>query len=246
MFLGGGLFECSGPQRVNKKRRRTYSKAAGSTYQTPRISALIAACTSNTASSIFEKSHRGSPYDDEFRDMQLARESSGVSEVACMAAAKALSAARILALDVQELRLESTETDLSGMEATYVSVAKQGSETTTEYSMRNARNWGLTRHAGSFGVMLRDLGFEGLFQYGPGDYTLAITLTLQGTGVDLRPLINYWYLLTSALRSTQSCSNRREGVSQSYCFEARSWDGRELERWGCIIVASNVERCISA
>ncbi|KAJ8076270.1 hypothetical protein PM082_000689 [Marasmius tenuissimus] len=60
--------------------------------------------------------------------MQLTREGLGVSEAsyACMVAAKALSAARILTVDTQGSRLEFAETYLSGMEVgTYVPVAKQ-------------------------------------------------------------------------------------------------------------------------
>ncbi|KAJ8076228.1 hypothetical protein PM082_000647 [Marasmius tenuissimus] len=60
----------------------------------------------------------------------------------CMAVAKALGAARIIAIDVQESRLEFAKTYFKGgvQLDTYVPVAKQDSETTVEYSMRNGAN----------------------------------------------------------------------------------------------------------
>ncbi|KAK1225949.1 hypothetical protein PQX77_011081 [Marasmius sp. AFHP31] len=61
----------------------------------------------------------------------------------CMAVAKALGAARIIAIDVQESRLEFAKTYLrGGVDVdTYVPVAKQDADSTTvEYSMRNGAN----------------------------------------------------------------------------------------------------------
>ncbi|KAJ8076281.1 hypothetical protein PM082_000700 [Marasmius tenuissimus] len=57
-----------------------------------------------------------------------------------MAAAKALRAARILAVDAQESSLEFTKIDVGGAEVDIYVSAKQASQTTGECSMRNSAN----------------------------------------------------------------------------------------------------------
>ncbi|KAJ8076243.1 hypothetical protein PM082_000662 [Marasmius tenuissimus] len=122
-----------------------------------------------------------------------------------------------------------------------VPVAKQGSDTTVNVSMRDganlkkfwgmetrnprvsiwwlmtgvvcysARNWDLFVMLDLSMVLLKDLVLRGSFRYGPGDYALTIALASQGK-VDVKPLITHRYPFTSALEAFQAVQSGEKGL----------------------------------
>ncbi|KAF7352689.1 putative D-xylulose reductase A [Mycena venus] len=125
----------------------------------------------------------------------------------CMAVAKALGAARIIAVDIVPSRLDSLASRTEARKAIDLVIDASGAEVSIQTAFHIVKTGGTFVQVGmgnpnvtvNLGMlMVKELNYKGSFRYGAGDYPLAIALVAQGK-INLKPLVTHRFPFDQAI-----------------------------------------------